>query len=109
MFDISKHLVICLNCISVHVDGMIMFPSNDVFQNFGGIGVSMFFVTYVFSCPVMHLIILHSYLQLAFHHRTIISQLVYSFGGSGFAGANGSMMIEVVVRLILPLLLYFCG
>ena len=28
---------------------------------------------------------------------TIISQLVYSFGGSGFAGANGSMMIEVVV------------
>ncbi|TDL16311.1 sulfate anion transporter [Rickenella mellea] len=29
-------------------------------------------------------------------HRTIISQLVYTFGGSGFAGANGSMMIEVV-------------
>lgn len=27
----------------------------------------------------------------------IISQLVYSAGGSGFAGANGSMMIEVVV------------
>ncbi|KAL5522025.1 hypothetical protein ACEPAF_1881 [Sanghuangporus sanghuang] len=52
--------------------GMIMFPSNDVFQNFGGIGVSMFFVT------------------------TIVSQLVYSFGGSSFAGANGSMMIEVV-------------
>ena len=24
-----------------------MFPSNDVFPNFGGIGVSMFFVTYV--------------------------------------------------------------
>ena len=52
--------------------GMIMFPSNDVFPDFGGIGVSMFFVT------------------------TIISQLVYSFGGSAFAGANGSMMIEVV-------------
>lgn len=52
--------------------GMIMFPSNDIFTNFGGIGVSMFFVT------------------------TIVSQLVYSFGGSGFAGANGSMMIEVV-------------
>ncbi|KLO11977.1 sulfate anion transporter [Schizopora paradoxa] len=51
---------------------MIMFPSNEVFSNFGGIGVSMFFVT------------------------TIISQLVYSLGGSGFAGANGSMMIEVV-------------
>ena len=27
------------------VDGMIMFPSTDIFQNFGGIGVSMFFVT----------------------------------------------------------------
>lgn len=52
--------------------GMIMFPSNDAFPNFGGIGVSMFFVT------------------------TIISQLIYSFGGSAFAGANGSMMIEVV-------------
>jgi hypothetical protein len=28
---------------------------------------------------------------------TIISQLVYSAGASGFAAANGSMMIEVVV------------
>lgn len=39
---------------------------------FGGIGVSMFFLT------------------------TIISQLTYTLGGSLFAGANGSMMIEVV-------------
>lgn len=39
---------------------------------FGGIGVSMFFVT------------------------TIVAQLTYSLGGSMFAGANGSMMIEVV-------------
>jgi hypothetical protein len=30
--------------------------------------------------------------------RAIISQLVYSAGGSGFKGGNGSMMIEVVVR-----------
>jgi len=37
-------------------------------------------------------------LRLLFWPRTIIAQLVYSFGGSGFAGANGSMMIEVVVR-----------
>ena len=28
---------------------------------------------------------------------TIVSQLVYSAGASGFAAANGSMMIEVVV------------
>src|SRR6266481_6897957 len=27
-----------------------------------------------------------------------MAQLVYSAGGSGFTGANGSMMIEVVVR-----------
>ncbi|KAL5514025.1 hypothetical protein ACEPAG_2786 [Sanghuangporus baumii] len=65
-------LGILLNILDGVSYGMIMFPSNDVFQNFGGIGVSMFFVT------------------------TIVSQLVYSFGGSNFAGANGSMMIEVV-------------
>jgi hypothetical protein len=29
---------------------------------------------------------------------TVISQLIYSAGTSGFAGVNGSMMIEVVVR-----------
>ncbi|KAL6303578.1 sulfate transporter family-domain-containing protein [Sparassis latifolia] len=52
--------------------GMITFPATGVFSNLGGAGVSMFFVT------------------------AIISQLIYSAGGSGFAGANGSMMIEVV-------------
>jgi hypothetical protein len=36
------------------------------------------------------------------YQRTIIAQLVYSIGGSGFAGANGSMMIEVVVSLHSP-------
>jgi hypothetical protein len=30
-------------------------------------------------------------------YSTFVSQLVYSAGASGFAGANGSMMIEVVV------------
>lgn len=30
----------------------------------------------------------------------IISQLIYSAGASGFAGANGSMMIEVVVSVV---------
>ncbi|KAI0933274.1 hypothetical protein AcV7_004789 [Taiwanofungus camphoratus] len=52
--------------------GMIIFPTSGVFSNLGGAGVSMFFVS------------------------AVISQLIYSAGGSGFAGANGSMMIEVV-------------
>ncbi|KAI0337869.1 hypothetical protein BDW22DRAFT_1363648 [Trametopsis cervina] len=52
--------------------GMIAFPSAGVFTGLGGVGVSMFFVS------------------------AIVSQLVYTLGGSGFAGANGSMMIEVV-------------
>ncbi|KAI0795819.1 sulfate transporter family-domain-containing protein [Abortiporus biennis] len=52
--------------------GMIIFPAAGVFTGLGGVGVSMFFVS------------------------AVISQLVYSAGGSGFAGANGSMMIEVV-------------
>ncbi|PWZ03688.1 hypothetical protein BCV70DRAFT_21920 [Testicularia cyperi] len=53
--------------------GMIMFPAAyPIFANFGGDGVSMFFVT------------------------CILSQLVYTLGGSIFKGGNGSMMIEVV-------------
>jgi len=36
-----------------------------------------------------------------FFVTAIIAQLVYTFGGSGFAGANGSMMIEVVVCLLI--------
>ncbi|KAH8116960.1 hypothetical protein DFH11DRAFT_1824379 [Phellopilus nigrolimitatus] len=50
----------------------------NVFPAFGGVGISMFFVTY------------HN------ARSTIIAQLAYSCGASGFAGANGSMMIEVV-------------
>jgi hypothetical protein len=56
------------------LDGMIIFPSTGVFANLGPMGVSMFFVS------------------------TLVGQLAFTFGGSGFAGANGSMMIEVVVR-----------
>jgi SulP family sulfate permease len=37
-----------------------------------------------------------------FFISTIVSQLVYTLGGSGFAGANGSMMIEVIVRIGIP-------
>ncbi|KAI0764173.1 sulfate transporter family-domain-containing protein [Trametes elegans] len=52
--------------------GMIIFPAAGVFNDLGGVGVSMFFVS------------------------AIVAQLIYSAGASGFAGANGSMMIEVV-------------
>ena len=52
---------------------MIIFPATGVFANLGPMGVSMFFIS------------------------TILAQLVYSLGGSDFHGANGSMMIEVVV------------
>ncbi|OJA08461.1 hypothetical protein AZE42_05050 [Rhizopogon vesiculosus] len=52
--------------------GMIIFPAFGVFDGLGGMGVSMFFVS------------------------TLVAQLVYCLGGSSFAGANGSMMIEVV-------------
>ncbi|GAA5832849.1 hypothetical protein JCM11251_000504 [Rhodosporidiobolus azoricus] len=53
--------------------GLITFPATiPAFADFGGIGVSMFFV----SC--------------------LVAQLVFSGGGSIFKGGNGSMMIEVV-------------
>jgi SulP family sulfate permease len=52
--------------------GMIIFPAAGIFADLGGMGVSLFFVS------------------------AVIAQLVYTLGGSGFAGANGSMMIEVV-------------
>ncbi|KAF8882992.1 sulfate transporter family-domain-containing protein [Infundibulicybe gibba] len=52
--------------------GMIIFPATGVFADLGPMGVSMFFVS------------------------TVLAQLAYTCGGSEFAGANGSMMIEVV-------------
>ncbi|OJT12151.1 hypothetical protein TRAPUB_11300 [Trametes pubescens] len=52
--------------------GMLIFPAAGVFTGLGGAGVSMFFVT------------------------AVVTQLIYSAGASGFAGGNGSMMIEVV-------------
>ncbi|KAK7028327.1 sulfate transporter family protein [Favolaschia claudopus] len=67
---------VILGCLLNVLDGvsygMIIFPTMAPFDDLGPMGVSIFFV----SC--------------------IIAQLVYTFGGSGFAGANGSMMIEVV-------------
>ncbi|KAN0061125.1 hypothetical protein ACQY0O_006860 [Thecaphora frezii] len=53
--------------------GMIMFPASyPIFSGFGGDGVSMFFLT------------------------CVLSQLIYTLGGSIFKGGNGSMMIETV-------------
>lgn len=66
-------LGLLLNILDGVSYGMIMFPAGQIFDGFGPMGVSMFFMT------------------------TIIAQLVYTFGGSSFAGGNGSMMIEVVV------------
>ena len=66
-------LGLLLNVLDGVSYGMITFPTSyPIFSDFGGDGVSMFFVT------------------------CILSQLVYSLGGSIFGGANGSMMIEVV-------------
>ncbi|KAK0566420.1 hypothetical protein OC844_000748 [Tilletia horrida] len=66
-------LGLLLNLLDGVSYGMIAFPnSNPIFAHFGGDGVAMFFVT------------------------CIISQLVYSLGGSVFKAGNGSMMIEVV-------------
>lgn len=67
---------VLLGCLLNILDGvsygMIIFPATGVFADLGGMGVSMFFLS------------------------TVIAQLVFTLGGSGFAGANGSMMIEVV-------------
>ncbi|KAF5346205.1 hypothetical protein D9756_011137 [Leucocoprinus leucothites] len=67
---------VLLGCLINILDGvsygMIIFPSTGVFADLGPMGVSLFFVS------------------------TVVGQLVYTCGGSGFAGANGSMMIEVV-------------
>lgn len=66
-------LGLLLNVLDGVSYGMITFPaSSPIFANFEGDGVSMFFVT------------------------CVISQLVYTLGGSIFHGGNGSMMIEVV-------------
>ncbi|KAI0247014.1 sulfate transporter family-domain-containing protein [Lactifluus subvellereus] len=65
-------LGLLLNILDGISYGMIIFPATGVFIDLGAMGVSMFFVS------------------------TIVSQLIYSAGASGFPGANGSMMIEVV-------------
>ncbi|KAK0553107.1 hypothetical protein OC845_001387 [Tilletia horrida] len=66
-------LGLLLNLLDGVSYGMIIFPNNNpIFSHFGGDGVAMFFVT------------------------CIISQLIYTLGGSVFKAGNGSMMIEVV-------------
>ncbi|TVY82802.1 Uncharacterized protein LSUE1_G003124 [Lachnellula suecica] len=62
-----------LNVLDALSYGMILFPlGQPTFQTLGSAGISMFYV----SC--------------------IVSQLVFSLGGSGFKGGIGSEMIEVV-------------
>ncbi|KAL8641838.1 MAG: hypothetical protein Q9228_001409 [Teloschistes exilis] len=66
-------LGLLLNILDALSYGMILFPlGQPVFANLGADGISMFYV----SC--------------------IVSQLVYSLGGSIFKGGIGSEMIEVV-------------
>ncbi|KAH8115474.1 hypothetical protein DFH11DRAFT_1543544 [Phellopilus nigrolimitatus] len=61
--------VSCRALTHAPADGMIMFPANAIFPAFGGIGISMFFVTYYHS-------------QNA--RSTIIAQLAYSCSASSF-------------------------
>ncbi|KAK9455497.1 sulfate transporter family-domain-containing protein [Dipodascopsis uninucleata] len=69
----SVILGVLLNVLDGLSYGMILFPLGEpLFNSLGADGLSMFYV----SC--------------------IISQLVYSFGGSSFKGGVGSEMIEVV-------------
>lgn len=66
-------LGLLLNVLDALSYGMILFPlGQPIFEKLGSAGISMFYV----SC--------------------IVSQLVYSCGGSGFKGVIGSEMIEVV-------------
>lgn len=65
-------LGLMLNILDGVSYGMIAFPPGKTFSGFGGDGVSMFMIT------------------------CIISQLVFSSGGSIFSGGNGSMIIETV-------------
>ena len=70
------HTVWCLRPIPVSWEteiilGMILFPlGEEIFEKTGPDGISMFYV----SC--------------------IVSQLVYSLGGSGFKGGVGSEMVR---------------
>ncbi|TGZ76281.1 hypothetical protein EX30DRAFT_324874 [Ascodesmis nigricans] len=66
-------LGVLLNVLDGLSYGMILFPlGHEIFSDFGPDGLSMFYV----SC--------------------VVSQLVYSLGGSAFKGGIGSEMIEVV-------------
>ncbi|KAF4636953.1 hypothetical protein G7Y89_g1131 [Cudoniella acicularis] len=66
-------LGLLLNILDALSYGMILFPlGQPIFEKLGSAGISMFYI----SC--------------------IISQLVYSLGGSRFRGGIGSEMIEVV-------------
>ncbi|KAF9267177.1 hypothetical protein L218DRAFT_1063908 [Marasmius fiardii PR-910] len=67
---------VMLGCLLNILDGvsygMLLFPTSEPFTDLGPMGVSLFFMT------------------------SVVAQFTYTLGGSEFAGANGSMMIEVV-------------
>lgn len=66
-------LGLLLNILDALSYGMILFPlGNAVFENLGSDGIAIFYVS------------------------TIVSQVIYSSGGSVFRGGIGSEMIEVV-------------
>ncbi|KAK5053925.1 hypothetical protein LTR84_001887 [Exophiala bonariae] len=66
-------LGLLLNILDALSYGMILFPlGNAVFENLGSDGIAIFYVS------------------------TIVSQIIYSSGGSVFRGGIGSEMIEVV-------------
>ncbi|KAJ3279289.1 hypothetical protein HK104_001585 [Borealophlyctis nickersoniae] len=67
-------LGVILNLLDAMSYGIIIFPNGDpnIPKSAPQAGISMFFAS------------------------TVIAQLVYSLGGSGFKGVNGSMMIEVM-------------
>ncbi|WBW71712.1 sulfate transmembrane transporter family [Schizosaccharomyces osmophilus] len=69
----SVTIGLLLNILDALSYGLILFPiSNPIFKNLGADGLAIFYV----SC--------------------IVSQLVFSFGGSAFNGSVGSEMIEVI-------------
>jgi len=59
-----------MQLLTLNATGMILFPlGQPIFEKLGAAGISMFYVS------------------------TIISQLVYSLGGSAFKGGIGSEMV----------------
>ena len=84
-------LGLLLNILDHVSYGMILFPAGTIFDGFGPMGMSLFFLhVYYPLCPWV-------FSDPYCHHRIIITQLIFTFGGSKFTGGSSSMMIAVVV------------